>query len=266
MNQSNESKNWKDIIERILANVIVQTYIFVITNLVFFSKFSISSLFLKYLETPFKITVTDSIAILTVFVLAVGLLYYAGVYAEKQKEYRFINSPIKFMERLTIMGSTLIVPIILALVISDYIKLSVNMIYLHSILIMVISISVLSIFSNLKREDINLLNWEYHLAIYLAVYIATYLLLYLSHDSTALIISNYIMVLSLLVMLFGYETEKHMQKNYNLSLETIESDELEKDLDLFDITDIDYRFKKSDGNEIIVPIGRVQKITYKKTK
>jgi len=46
----------------------------------------------------------------------------------------------------------------------------------------------------------------------------------------------------------------------------IDSKEL-KNLELFDITDIDYRFKDSKtGNEYIVPIGQVKEIVYNNTK
>jgi len=44
----------------------------------------------------------------------------------------------------------------------------------------------------------------------------------------------------------------------------IDSDCTNKDLELFDITDIDYRFKNSEGKELIVPIGQVKKIIYEK--
>ncbi|VVB85003.1 Uncharacterised protein [uncultured archaeon] len=274
MNKSNEPINWKGNIERLLANENVQTFIFMITNLIFFSKFSIPSLLSKYFEKPNGNTVTDGIAILTVFVLAVGVLYYAGVYKERQKEYCFTNFPYNFIQKSAIIGSIFIATIILASVISEFIKLSVNIKYLHAILIMVIIFSVLSFLLTSKREDISLLkwkyhlaNWEYHLIVYIIIYII--ILIYLlipSPESQILNIVAYITIISLLVILFGYEIEKHRQKISNLTLEMIDPNELIKDLELFDITDIDYRFRNSEGNEFIVPIGQVRKIIYEKTK
>ncbi len=70
----------------------------------------------------------------------------------------------------------------------------------------------------------------------------------------------YIVLLCGLVVLFGYaiEKQKHTIKNNNITLKMVNSNDPIKDLELFDITDKDYRFKDLEGNEYIVPIGQVE--------
>lgn len=274
MNEGNGSMSWKDNIERLLANEFIQTFIFIIINLIFFSKFSILLLISKYFKMPIKVTFTDGIAILTVFVLATGVIYYLGVYKERQEKYLYTNFPFKFKEKSVMMGSIFIATIIFTFVLSESIK-PLDIEYLHAILIMVIFFSVLTPFFiriPTKSEDISFLKWksylkngEYHLTIYITIYIVAYLLLVPFTES---LIFNlfYILIISSFVIFFGYETEKHSHKNKSLTLEMINSNEPIENLELFDTTDIDYRFKNSKGNEFIVPIGQVKKIIYKSAK
>jgi hypothetical protein len=267
MNQRNESANWKDNIERLLVNE--QGIIYIIINLIFFSKISLPLLLSKYFEMPLKITVTDGIAILTVFVLAAGVLYYAGVHGEAQKVYRLKNLPFNFREKSAITGATFIAAIIFAIAISELVKLLYPIQnYLWAILILVILISLFWSVWTLKREDNwikKLTNLFYHLILYIIIFFIFDIIAFTYSEQQFFLF--YIVIISSLVILFGILGEKHSQKNYNLTLKMIDSTEPIKNLELFDITDIDYRFKDSKtGDEFIVPIGQVKEIVYNNTK
>ncbi len=75
------------------------------------------------------------------------------------------------------------------------------------------------------------------------------------------------------MIFFGYLGEKYNGKNNNLTLKMVTYDytgrkRLRKKpgLELFDITDTDYRFRDSNGNEYIIPIEQIQEIEYDNTK
>ncbi|MDD5474554.1 MAG: AraC family ligand binding domain-containing protein [Candidatus Methanoperedens sp.] len=264
MNQINESMNWKDNIERLLVNE--QGLIFIIINLIFFSKISIPQTLSKYFEKPLEITVTDGIAILTVFILAAGVLYYAGVYLEAQKGYRLKNLPFNFREKSAITGAIFIAAIIFAIAISELVKLLYQIqYYLYAIFIMVIVLSLFSFMWTSKRGDKKLKNMVYHLILYIIIFFIFDIIAFAFAEQQ--IFLSYIVIISSLVILFGILGEKHSQKNYNLTLKMIDSSEQIKNLELFDITDIDYRLKDSKtGDEYIVPIGQVKEIVYNNKK
>ncbi|MGB8216439.1 MAG: AraC family ligand binding domain-containing protein [Candidatus Methanoperedens sp.] len=267
MNLRNEFMNWKDDFECLLVDE--QAQIFIIINLIFFSKISIPLLFSKYFEKPLEITVTDGIAILTVFVLAAGVLYYAGVYREARKVYNLKNLPFNFRDKSAIMGATFIAAIIFSTAISELIKLSYPIqYYLYAIFIIVIILSLFMFMWTSKKED-NCIKKLTNLATHLINYIIIFFIFsIIAFDFAAQqIFLSYIVIISSLVILFGILGEKHSQKNYNLTLKMIDSIEQIKNLELFDITDIDYRFKDSKtGDEYIVPIGQVKEIVYNNTK
>lgn len=255
MNQRNEYINLKKNIECLLASDYVQNFIFIIVNLIFFSKLSIPSSLNTYFKTPIETTVTDGVAIFTVLVLAIGVLYHAGFYKERMKEYRFTNVPYNFLEKTTIIGSMLIATIIFSFVLSEPFKTISLLTYLQSIFIFVIILSVISYV--FKRE----VSWTNHFAIYIAIYAIIFFIIEVFNEQ---ILLTYILTISLLVIGLGYLTEKNRPKINNITLVMIISNEQINNLELFEITDIDYRFKNSEGKELIVPIGQVQKIIYEK--
>ena len=265
MNQINDSVNWKSNIERILVDE--QGIIYVIINLIFFSKISLRLLLSKYFEKPLEITVTDGIAILTVFALAAGVLYYAGVYQEARKVYRLKNLPFDFKEKSAITGATFIVSIIFAVAFSELVKLLYPIQnYLGAISILVILIALFfSVWTSQSADNWikKCTNIFHHLITYASIYFIFKIIV--TRFSEQDIILYYILIISSLIVIFGILGEKHSQKNYNLTLKMIDSTEL-KNLELFDITDIDYRFKDSKtGDELIVPIRQVKKIIYNNT-
>ena len=264
MNEINESMNWKDNVERLLVNE--QGIIFIIINLIFFSKISMPLLLSKYFEKPLEITVTDGIAILTVFVLAAGVLYYAGVYQEARKVYRLKNLPFNFKEKSAITGATFIVAIIFAIAISELVKVLYSIqYYLYAILFLAILLSIFWSVWALKRDDNSIKNLAHHLIIYMIIFLIFSIIVYAFSEQE--IFLGYIVIISLLVIIFGILGEKHSQKNCNLTLKMIDSNEQKNNLELFDITNIDYRFKDSKtGDEFIVPIGQVKEIVYNNTK
>ena len=264
MNEINESMNRKDNVERLLVNE--QGIIFIIINLIFFSKISMPLLLSKYFEKPLEITVTDGIAILTVFVLAAGVLYYAGVYQEARKVYRLKNLPFNFKEKSAITGATFIVAIIFAIAISELVKVLYSIqYYLYAILFLAILLSIFWSVWALKRDDNSIKNLAHHLIIYMIIFLIFSIIVYAFSEQE--IFLGYIVIISLLVIIFGSLGEKHSQKNYNLTLIMIDSNEPRNNLELFDITDIDYRFKDSNTeDEFIVPIGQVKEIRYNNTK
>lgn len=252
-----------DKIEHILSNVFVQSILLIFTNLIFLSRISIpSSLLSKYFE-PSESTVADSIAILSVLALAVGVLYYAGINYKTRKEYRIRDSPLSFRDRSVITGAILIFPFIVVIALSKSFNIECNGIGCYSgqiIFSVIISFTSVSALWVSQREAF-FKNLPYHLAIYLAIFgIVTFI----AAVFPELILLYYILTICLLVIGFGILEEKYREKDKNFTLKIIDDIYPRYHLELYQITSNDYRFKDPAGNEFIIPIEQVREIRYKK--
>ncbi len=255
-------------IESLLVNEFVQAIIIIITNILFFSRFSISSLLSSYFKMPLELSITDIIAILTVLTLSAGVLYYAGTNVVARKEYRLTNLPFNFKDKLVITGTVFIAPLILTIAISKAYNVQCSDIVCYRgqifFIVLMSLVSVIVMWFS-KREDNSLENLIYLLEIYLAIFVIVTIIAYF-YSTPEQILIWYVLIISLLLIGFGYLQEKNRPKNNKLTLRRINHNEPMENLELFDITDTDYRFKDMEGNELIIPIGQVQEIIYTNAK
>lgn len=262
-----EIMNWR----KFLTDPSVQVLIFVIINLIYLRIFHTSNALIsleQYFNYETTVKVPDIIALSTIVVLSIGVLYYAGVHRQIQEEYRLKMLGFSFKYQLAIMGgafgfsillSVILYVLILPIFPDDYYWLG-----LIIFIILVLLMNSFSYKSSLKKIKNG---FEDQIAILLAMLIIITILSFIIKEKSILYYAvYYILVVSLLVILFGYVGEKNREKNNNIILKMIDPDESLENLELFDITDNDYRFKDLDENEFIVPIGRIQKITYHNVK
>jgi uncharacterized protein YpmB len=158
----------------------------------------------ELLKNYFNYKITDIIAIITIFVLALGVSTYFGIRYAMRKKYRFIELDIGIKENITILGSMFLLFIANAYFFNQY---------------------------------------------------------------TILNILNYIYSMTLIAFLFGYIITMMPEENEKVTLKMVVCDEsgckkLEKreNLELYQTTDKDYRFKDASGKEFIIPIGKIQEI------
>ena len=212
-------------------------------------------------------TVPNIIAILTIFGLAIGGLYYAGVYKRLQEEYHLKTLKLSFKNQLLIVGAIFLFSILFSVIIYVFIlqifqNYWVGLILLLLILIILLLIVNYFIYKLPMKKQENKNNFESLIAFFLVILIVIAILDFIitSQQNVLFYVTNYMLVVALLLILFGYMEEKNRYKNNNIILKMIDSNTPIEDLELFDITDNDYRFKKIDGTELIVPIGQVREI------
>ncbi len=92
-----ETMKLKDYISDILLCIAVAVILFI------FERFSIFESFKNHLKN--EITIADIIAVLTVFTLAAGVLYYQGVHKRAQKEYHLKKINLSLRYRFAILGA-----------------------------------------------------------------------------------------------------------------------------------------------------------------
>lgn len=273
MNEGNEAINWKGYID----NPIIQTYIFIFMNLLFlgfFHKYTTFTVIKNYLNYEITVTVPDIIAILTIFVLAIGVLYYAGANYRVRETYHLKSLVLSFKNQLLIIGATFLFSILLSIIFYILILQRSPDNYWNSLIIFLLMILIamyliINYFENKLpiKKLVNINNFESKITIFTVLFIIYAIFIFISSQQSILYYAiYYVVVIALLLILFGYKAEKNRYKNNNVILEMIDSLDPIKDLELFDITDNDYRFKKMDGTELIVPIGQVRKIIYNNTE
>lgn len=261
--------SWKKV-ECYFSGGLVQTTIFFIINLIYFSKISIISIFSDFFKKPSHITITEETAVLTLFALALGFLYFAGINLSLKK-YRLMTSDLNFINKISIMGAGFIAAILFVNVISDFIK-QITQNYLLGVFISLSLTIIISIFIQIEY-----IKHKYRVTtssiiiIYFIIYsiISLILIAIINLISKQQILLYYVGTISLTVLFFGY-IEKNCSKLRTLTLKAIVYDgsgckrlETKENLELFDRTNTDYRLKDvTTGNEFIIPIGQVQEIIY----
>ncbi|MCK4798826.1 MAG: hypothetical protein KAT05_15730 [Spirochaetes bacterium] len=271
MNNENESMNWKDELESYLADSFIQVLIFIIVNLIFISSFTPE--ILDFFKNPLydTITVKEIIAILTIIVFAFGILFFAGVAYRTKDKYVFKDFDILALKgKIIIVGASFICSIFIVVFVSTTIQQLFPKNEIVGVLLFTFFIFILFwIFLKLSK----ILNTKFMrlVTIYIIVVIISVTLTFIIEREYLLL--NYLVIISLLIVYFGYLAEKYRNRTNNLTLKMLAYDEsgykrleIRKNLELFDITKMDYRFKDLDGNEFIIPSIHVQEIIYEPIK
>jgi hypothetical protein len=261
-------------VEWYFSGFLVQITIFIIINLIYFSRISELSIFSNIFKKPVHITFTEGFAVLTLFALALGILYFAGLNARLVQKYRLKNSEFNFKYKISIIGAGFVAAIFLTIIVSNIIK-QLTPYYFFGALVSVSLLGLMSIFIQIK--DIKPKYGVGTLSIiitYIIIYLAIFLIFeaIVITESEQQILLDYIVTISGVIVFFGYLGE-NSSKPMTLTLKMITYDEsgckrleTKEKLVLFDVTNIDYRFKDLDENEFIIPIEQIQEIIYYNTK
>ena len=120
MNNENESMNCKDKLESHLANSFLQVLIVIFINIIFVAYYKPE--IIELFEYPlFKnITITETIAILTIIAFAFGILYFVGVHSRINNEYIFKDVGIfSSKNQIIIVGASFMFPTFLVFILTQ---------------------------------------------------------------------------------------------------------------------------------------------------
>ena len=271
MNNETKSMNWKDELEGYLANSFIQSFVFIVINLIFISSFTPET-FVFFKNSSYEnITIKEIIAILTIIAFAFGILFFAGVAYRTKDEYIFRDFDILALKsKIIIAGASFICSIFIVGFVSTTIRQLFPKNEIVIVLLFTFFIFILFwCFMKLLKIS-NIIFWQLF-TIYITIVIISKTLTCIIEKEGLLL--NYLVIISLLIIYFGYLAEKYRIRTNNLTLKMFTYDDsgckrvdIRKNLELFDITKMDYRFKDLDGNEFIIPSIHVQEIIYEPIK
>ena len=260
---------WRDEIEGYLADSFIQSWIFITINLIYVFSFTPEILELSKKQLYDNITITEIIAILTIIVFAFGILFFAGVSYRTKDKYVFKDIDILALKsKIIIVGVSFICSIFFAVFVSTKLQQSSPE---NGEMLLFASIIFILFWIFLKLLKIQYSKFWRLLTIYIIAVSISYVLIHIIKRDYFLL--NYLVIISLLIVSFGYLTEKHRNRTNNLTLKMLAYDgsgykrlEIRENLELYNITKMDYRFKDKNGNEFIIPSTHVQEIIYKSIK